>query len=268
MIDWSDAYANAPYIPDAESYPDRWAKAAEHFRTQGRWRDDLDFKGGSAPRQQMDIFMPRGRAKGTTVFVHGGYWMSFDRKSWSHLAQGPLMRGWIVAFLQHTLAPERRIGGITQEIAEALYNLSTWTTGPIRLAGHSAGGHLVTRMACTGIGLPQEVLDRIEHVVSISGLHDLRPLQFTRMNETLQLDDREACDESPALQVPHEGMHVTAWVGAQERPEFLRQSALIANIWHGLGAHTQLIEAPDRHHFNVIDDLIDPDSALTRLVAP
>ena len=44
------------------------------------------------------------------------------------------------------------------------------------------------------------------------------------------------------------------------------QSALLSNIWHGLGAQTQDVVAPDRHHFNVIDALMDPEGPMLRLV--
>ena len=54
-----------------------------------------------------------------------------------------------------------------------------------------------------------------------------------------------------------------AWVGQAERSEFVRQSALIANVWRGLGAETDLVVEPDRHHFDVIDGLADPGSPLT-----
>ena len=42
----------------------------------------------------------------------------------------------------------------------------------------------------------------------------------------------------------------------------MRQSALIANIWTGLGAEMALTIEPGRHHFNVIEGLADPGSAL------
>jgi hypothetical protein len=121
-------------------------------------------------------------------------------------------------------------------------------------------------MLCTDAPLPAEVAARVEHTVSISGLHDLRPLLRTRLNDALRLDAQEAIAESPALAVPREGVRITAWVGKAERPEFLRQNALLANIWAGLGARTAAVEEPGRHHFDVIDGLADPDSPLLRAV--
>ena len=48
-----------------------------------------------------------------------------------------------------------------------------------------------------------------------------------------------------------------------ERPEFIRQSQLLANIWTGLGAEIDCTIADGQHHFDVIDALIDPLSSLT-----
>ncbi|MND02281.1 hypothetical protein D3C83_216030 [compost metagenome] len=55
---------------------------------------------------------------------------------------------------------------------------------------------------------------------------------------------------------------MTCWVGARERPEFLRQNALLANIWTGLGAGMAECVAEGRHHFDVIEDLANPESGL------
>ena len=104
-----------------------------------------------------------------------------------------------------------------------------------------------------------QVRSRIAATLSISGLHDLRPLLRTAMNETLHMDAAEAASESPALLEPLPGTRLVCWTGAAERAEFRRQNALLANIWQGLGAATSAVEEPDRHHFNVIDGLADPE---------
>jgi acetyl esterase/lipase len=169
-----------------------------------------------------------------------------------------------VAVPGYTLCPGIRVSGITRQIGAALRRAAELVPGPIRLAGHSAGGHLVGRMLCADAPLPEDVARRIEHTVSISGVHDLRPLLRTRLNDALRLDHAEARAESPALATPREGARITCWVGADERPEFVRQSALLADVWAGLGARTRAVEQAGRHHFDVIDGLTDPEGPLTR----
>jgi len=268
--DWDDAYANGAYIANAQDYPPRWAEWAQQMRAAlGRaGRAELDLAYGPQPRQRLDLFHPEGDARGLFLFVHGGYWKSFDKSSWSHLAAGGLARGWAVAMPSYTLAPEARLSQIGVEISQALAFAAGRVAGPIHLAGHSAGGHLVMRQVCRDAPLAEALRARIARVASISGLHDLRPLLRTAMNATLQLDDAEAASESPALSTPMANVRCVAWVGADERPEFLRQTDLIANIWSGLGADIRAVHVEGRHHFDVIDALMDPDSDLTRLCAP
>jgi arylformamidase len=48
----------------------------------------------------------------------------------------------------------------------------------------------------------------------------------------------------------------------------VRQCELIANIWTGLGAATKCVRAPQRHHYDVVADLCDPESTLSAVFAP
>jgi acetyl esterase/lipase len=263
---WDDAYSNGAYIPGGEAYPAKWAAEASAFRTVMRAmrRAEIDQPYGRRPRERFDLFLPEGPPTGVFVFVHGGYWMEFDKSSWSHLAAGALAHLWAVAMPSYTLCPDARIADITVQVARAVTAIAERIAGGLVLAGHSAGGHLVTRLACADGPLPASVCTRVRHTVSISGLHDLRPLLKTILNDTLRMDAAEAERESPALLMPASGTKVTCWVGSRERPEFIRQNALLANIWSGLGARTAERQVKDRHHFDVIDDLIDPGSALVR----
>ena len=270
ISDWDDAYDNAGHIGDAEVFPSLWAARAGGFEAErlAAGRAELDCAYGEGPRERLDLFFPDSASKGLVVFVHGGYWMRFDKSTWSHLAEGSVRRGWAFAVPSYTLAPEVRIGDITKEIARAIAYAAQRVAGPLALAGHSAGGHLVARMACLDGPLSEPERARLFRVAPISGLFDLRPLMRTRMNRTLRLDEAEAVAESPALARPLPDLHLAAWVGADERPEFVRQSELIANIWTGLGATAKCVRLSGRHHFDVIGELTNSNSALTAFVAP
>ena len=176
-----DAYANAAHIPGAEDYPPRWAQLAAEFRKtlEGEGRARLGLSYGDTARQVMDIFLPDGRAKGLCVFVHGGYWLRFDNSYWSHFASGPLERGWAVAMPSYDLCPGVTIAQITEQIAKAVGFAAQKVEGPIALTGHSAGGHLVARMAVPGV-LPDDLAARLSSIVPISPVADLRPPEALR----------------------------------------------------------------------------------------
>lgn len=265
-IDWNDAFENGAYIPGAADMPPQWAAQSQAFRDElaSRNRITIDAPYGDAPRQRMDILTPEGESRGLVVIVHGGYWHKFDKSTWSFLATACLAHGWSVALPSYRLAPEVSIAEITQDIVDAVVMASTQVEGPIRLTGHSAGGHLVTRLLCDEQLLPDSVVQRLVNVVPISGLYDLRPLMAHDMNQSLQLDLEGAIAESPALQEPLAGVPLTLWVGAVERPEFLRQTRLLCEKWQPTLPDIQAVYEPGKHHFSVIDGLTRTDSALVR----
>ena len=251
-MDYDLAYTNGAFIPGAEDFPPRWQTEAARFRASLGERAQMGLIYGAGERNRFDLFLPQTTPHGLMVFIHGGYWLAFGRESWSHLAAGAVARGWAVAMPSYTLAPMARIRQMTAEIESAVLAAAARVQGPVVVCGHSAGGHLAARMGCADIALPG-----VRRVVPISPLADLWPLMQTRMNENLCLTADEVATESPANHslAPNCAAHV--WVGGQERPSFLWQARLLSENWN-----CPWTVAPGRHHFDVIDDLTDPDSAL------
>ncbi|MEO9337301.1 alpha/beta hydrolase [Mesorhizobium sp. SB112] len=264
--DWNDAFTNGAYIADGSAYPAKWSVLAAEFREKAasanRLRANISY--GPHERNRYDLYLPEGLPKGLAIIVHGGYWLAFDKSYWSHLAAGPLAHGFTVAMPSYVLSPEAKISGITTQIGAAITAAAGEIDGPIHTIGHSAGGQMVTRMVSRSSPLSNNVLARIKKTVSLSGLHDLRPLMKTSMNEKFGLDIEAARSESPALLEPVDGIDVTCWVGADERPEFLRQNALLANAWSGFDIAISSVEEEGRHHYDIIDGLMDPEHRLVK----
>jgi arylformamidase len=266
ISNWDDAYSNAINIPGGDRWPTAWIGPARAYRDamSAKGKVKLDIAYGERERNRFDLFLPQGMPKGLVVYIHGGWWKAFDKSVWSHLAAGSVDSGYAVAMPSYTLCPEARILDITREIARAVETAAEMIDGPIMLTGHSAGGHLATRMVTTTAPLSGAVAGRVRHVLSIAGLHDLRTVMRIPMYRELNVDEAEALAESPALLSPIENTRLTCWVGAAERAEFIRQNALLANIWTGLGAETATVEEPDRHHFTIVDGLADAAHPLTK----
>ncbi len=246
------AHANGAFIPGAEAFPPRWQVEAAAFRAAMGARARIDLVYGAGERQRFDLFLPEAEARGLMVFVHGGYWLRFGRGDWSRLAAGAVARGWAVAMPSYTLAPAARIAEITAEVARAVAAAAALVAGPVVVAGHSAGGHLAARMGCVGMAE-----GRVRRVVPISPVAELGPLMATQMNADLRIDDAEAASESPARLALSPDCAAHVWVGGQERPAFLWQARTLSEAW---GCPWTV--AAGRHHFDVIDDLADPGSAL------
>lgn len=253
MQDMEAAYQIGAYIAGGSAYPPRWRAEAEGFRQAIGARAQLGLRYGTGRRQLFDLFQPEAAPRGLLVFVHGGYWMSFGREDWSHLAAGALARGWACAMPSYTLAPEARISQMTAEVTASLRAAAALVAGPVVVTGHSAGGHLAARMGCSDLDLPQ-----VARVVPISPLSELAPLMQTEKQATLHLDEAEVASESPARLALRPGCQAHVWVGGLERPSFLWQARTLSEAWT-----CPWTVAATRHHYDVIDDLADPSSALT-----
>lgn len=249
ITDWDDAYENTAHIPDGPSHLPRWQRLS---------RQVLE-----TARIEAGIFMPTGVPCGLMVFIHGGYWMATDPGYYAHLSRGAVVRGWAVLIPSYPLAPAGNFNQMTAALAAAITSAASRIPGPVVLCGHSAGGHLAARLICRDTPLAPQILARIGRVVPISGIFDLRPLMRTRMAEPLGLSRETAAAHSPALLEPVEGIDVHAWVGGDERPEFIRQTRLLSLIWHSLGVPVRVTQETGRHHFDVIDGLSQSGSALT-----
>ena len=254
---FDDAFANSKYLTDGKDFPSIWARKAGSFRQAMGARAEIGLAYGVGERHWFDLFLPEGDPRGLVLFIHGGYWLAFGPRDFSHLAAGPVAAGWAVAMPAYTLAPAASLPEMTAEIRGALGAAAERIAGPIVVTGHSAGGHLSARMATADIGLPGEVAERIARVVPISPLSDLRPLMETAMNRDLRIDAAMARAESPALLQPRPGVPVHVWVGGIERPRFLDQARRLGNAWS-----CPVTVEPDRHHFNVIEGLEVVDSPL------
>ena len=266
--DPDDAYENRTHIPNADRHLAGWPVDAAAFRA-AQPGAKMDVAYADTPRTRYDLFTPPGgleSARGLAGFIHGGYWVALSKDDFSHMAAGLLQRGWAVAVIGYTLAPQARIAAITREIAAAVTGLAETGTGPLRLVGHSAGGHLVTRMMCDDIDLGPAASKRLDRVVSVSGLHDLRPLERLEKNALWQLDRQESLAESPLLRTPRPGIDLVCVAGADERPEFIRQNAILPLAWQGLGTdcHAQLLAG--HNHFTIIETMTQADSRLCELV--
>ncbi|RJS94143.1 alpha/beta hydrolase [Salinisphaera sp. Q1T1-3] len=267
--DWDRAYDNRGAVADADDWIAAWQADGEAFRRAHESRIHRRAYGLQA-REFVDYVEPADtQPQGTLVFVHGGYWRSMAVEANHQLAAGPLARGWRVAFIEYPLCPDVSLESLCDSVLAAIGDIADRVDGDLTLAGHSAGGHLVTHAVTEHAGLPDPVRARIQRVISISGLHDLRALaRTTDIGGTLALDEGRAAALSPALARPAFAGDLLCVVGADELPELRRQSHLLANIWTGLGQTTAAHEIAGEHHFSIIEALRAPNTALTRWTAP
>lgn len=271
-------YNNRAAVPTHQQDLDRWAVNSARARETLSWRADIPY--GPHPREILDLYTLPDADGPLLVFIHGGYWQALDKAANAFVASGFAGRAGLanVALLNYPLAPEADMDRIVASIRRAL--LFLWREAAplgfdrhrIHVSGHSAGGHL-TAMAlltdwCRLDGAAPA--DLVRSGFSVSGLHDLRPIQQTYLNDKLGMDETVAARNSPLLLLPDFAgplPSLACGVGGAETPAFHQQQHDFVTAWQGRGGRVTAITAPDRHHFDIIDELAQPGRALHTAMA-
>lgn len=254
-------------VPDAAAIYGRWPERAAATRRRHPPLGDIRY--GEHPREVIDLFRVE-RARGTVLFIHGGYWRSFSKDDFSWVADGFVSQGLSVALLNYPLCPEVTLAAIADSTRRAFATLyadvlTREERAKIVVTGHSAGGYLAALHLATdwtAYGLPE---DPITAIVPISGVFALAPLTQTSMNDAIRLDLAAAGDLSLFGKPWRSQARLTFVVGGDESAEFQRQSADMADSWQDLDP--DLAAIPGTNHFDVIDGLAEPGSRLNGIVA-
>jgi arylformamidase len=247
------------YQPYLRAYAELSAAARQvHAPTTVRY--------GTTDTQTLDLFVPAGVARPPVlVFIHGGYWQELSKQDSAFAATSCLAHGIAYAAVDYTLAPRATLDEIVDECRAAVAWLAragaTLGIDPARLvvAGSSAGAHLA---AMTAIAAG----DTVKGAVLVSGIYDLAPLIGTSIDTALGLDPETAARNSP-LDLPLKGFppSLICW-GEIETNAFKRQSGAFVGAVREAGGQCEDFEIPDRNHFDVVLDLVDPATALGRRV--
>mgnify|MGYP002525597333 CR=1 FL=1 len=243
-------------VPDHGDFFARWEVRSAGFRETARCRLALPY--GDSARQEFDLFMPED-GDGTpplVMFIHGGYWQGLDKASFSFTAEALVAAGAAVAVVGYDLCPAVTIDQIAGQMraAVAFLNSNAGDLGfdgeRLYVSGHSAGGHLTAMLIADG---------QCSGGISISGLFDLAPLINTSINRKLGLDAASARANSPLFMTPRGDAPLLLAVGGDESAGFCDQSDRLADAW---GDRCRRLNIPARHHFSVVEDMADPESAL------
>lgn len=264
MMDLAAEYNNRALVPNHAEIIARWHREATAYRASHGGEFDIAY--GARPRNRFDLFpADGGGGQGPLiVFIHGGYWRSFDKSSFSHVAGPANAAGFDVAVPGYTLCPEVSLADIIDEIRQCCLFLGQRSGRRLVMTGHSAGGHLAAAMAATEWPLYGARPDLIQACFSISGLFDLRPLLATTYNDDLRLSAAGAMAASPLFWPMPSRIPFDSWVGAEESFEFRRQARSLAAAWTGLGLSCRYEEVSGENHFSMGDLFARPDHPMTR----
>jgi arylformamidase len=224
---------------------------------------------GLSSDEVLDVYPSKNRNSPVVVFIHGGYWKSLSNKDFSFVAKGLVDKGFTVVLTNYSLCPKVSIPEITKQNCEAVkwvYNNSHEYYGNnqnIFVCGHSAGGQQASMLSLCNwnkdYDLPDDV---IKGCISISGLFDLRPLEFSWLQTEINLTEEIIVEQSPFLKNIKNCSSTLVIVGENESSEFIRQSSDYANKLKNSDNNAQLYIASGKNHFSIVQDLYRSSSDL------
>jgi len=199
----------------------------------------------------------------TLLFIHGGYWQTRAKETFTLFAEGALAHGINVALSGYTLAPDATLDEIVAEIHASIDFLSGQLPAlggdgkGIVVSGWSAGGHL-TSMALSHA--------RVRAGMAISGIYDLEPIRHSYLNVKLGLDEAASRRNSPMMIAGGPMKPLSLVVGSAELPLLRKQTADFAGHRARDGLPVTYEEIPGADHFTIMDEMASPAGRITTLI--
>src|SRR6201747_1277059 len=251
---------NGAAVPGSADVVAGWDRRSAEMRA--RYSNHLDLRYGPRERNRID-FLKAANGAPTLLFIHGGYWQTRAKETFTVFAGGPLAHGINIALTGYTLAPDATLDEIVAEIHEGLDFLIAQLPGlgadPNRIvaSGWSAGGHL-TSMALSHRS--------VKAGMAISGIYDLEPIRHSYLNVKLGLDEAMSQRNSPMMQAGGTLKPLSLVVGSAELPLLRKQTADFAGHRAKYGLPVTYEEIPDANHFSIMDELVSPAGRITTLI--
>lgn len=264
---------------DAEYSPSRTAKdfhgavaqyadLSARAKTLYRHRALLDCRYGAGERTTLDVFPARRpQTAPIHIFIHGGFWQDLSKDYAAFPAPAFVAAGSAFVAVNYTLAPQATLAQIVGEIRAAY----RWVRDNaarfggdgdnIVVSGHSAGAYLAAALIATD---GAAAMAGLRGLSLISGVFELQPIRRCYVNDALGLKNSDI----PALDIlasaPAQDVPVHIFVGADETPEFRRQSAALHDAWSARLTDCSTAALAGRDHFDILCDLSFPTGAIHR----
>jgi acetyl esterase/lipase len=226
-----------------------------------------DGRPGDAGKHKLDLYLPKDKTNfPVLLFVHGGSWRTGDRSLYKALGNRFARAGIGVAIPSYrlmTLLNGNKHPAQVEDIAAAFAwvhaNIAQYggDTARLYVAGHSAGGHLVSLLALDERYLRQHDLssNAIQGVISISGVYDVtRTLSFAAEG-----DKRDA---SPIRYVHNKAPRFFVSYCQWDYLTLPRQARQFAAALKKAFVETELIYIPRDNHITEVINLAKEDGPL------
>lgn len=227
----------------------------------------LDVPYGEGPLHSVDIF-PSTQGSPVHIFFHGGYWRAQDKENFAFIARDFVQRGVTVVIANYDLCPQATLDGVTASALDAIAwchrNIGDYGGNPeaISISGNSAGAHLCAMALATDWKRHGLQTHPIKGAVVISGIYDPEPARHISVADDLNLDDDIVARNNALLFSPLSSCPVWIFAGGGEPWAWVEQSFDYSRHLRVHGHDPEVHVLPGYHHFNVMDQYLDPASPI------
>lgn len=243
-----------------------------------------DGPGADPVRHRLDLYRPGGgRDLPVLVFFHGGVWQRGSKDQYRNIGEAFAQRGILTAVANYRLSPEVRHPAHVQDAAAAVAWLvrhaEEFGARPDRifLAGHSAGGHLVTLLLFDRQYLQAEGVDAesLGGVIPLSGIFDLtKPIDDTPEGGFVEYiyppfgDDPEAQRAaSPVSHLRSTRVPILVIVAGEDYRDMRAQSEYFVAELSRRGVAARFETIAGHGHFELVERIGEPGDPTTDLVS-
>ena len=257
-------------VPDFKSFQARREQPNASARARLRCAADIAY--GSHPLHGVDVYPAANAGAPVHMFFHGGYWRMQDKRNFAFIAGALVDAGICAVIVNYALCPDVTLDGVVDSALLAtewtVRNIAAYGGDPARvtLSGHSAGAHLGAAILATDWttrGLPG---DCVKGAVLISGIFDPAPAARTSVDVDIRLTPELIARHDYEARPPR--ILCPTWIvaGGREPWHWIDQSFRYAHHLRRHGGDPGVVVSPGDHHFNIIDQYLDPASDIMRSI--
>jgi arylformamidase len=225
---------------------------------------------GDGPRE---IFFVAGAptrfsgSKPAVIFIHGGYWRSGAAEDNLLLAPAIEHLGARSIFLGYPLCPDNSLSSVVDAARRGVETILIRSEAlgidarRVVLAGTSAGAHLVARLLAE-----KRIASQLCGAMLLTGIYDLTPVPLLEVNREIGIDHVDVREQSPLFR-HYPAIPSIFAIGGLEPPMWRAQTFAMAALARAAGGATNLIDVPGRHHFDLMMEIVSPDSVLRNALA-
>ncbi|KAL4648645.1 kynurenine formamidase isoform X1 [Arapaima gigas] len=234
----------------------------------------MDVPYGDGDGEKLDVYVPTDPPleMPLVIYIHGGYWQFLSKEESGFLAVPLVQRGVAVVAVGYDIAPKGNMDLMVSQVRQSVVSIIQQYShiSGLYLCGHSAGAHLVAMVLCTDWS-QYAVTPQIKGAFLVSGIYDLLPILSTYVNDPLKMTEEVALRNSPSqlvaqLKNSSSTCNIVVAIAQNDSPEFRKQSEDYFRALESSGLNVSLEDVPNTDHFNIVEQLVDPDYHLTQLL--